>query len=136
MRYTKFLCFMVLLMMALPTIAKKKKDATKYGVYLVGASASFSDSLVYITDIQFLDSASVNGKGLLNERAQYSSQLKDYLEGKKGMTDRTCFMLFSTKKSKLQKELKKMRAKYETNKSVSVQSVDAEFKFVKPDTEE
>ena len=113
MRYSKLLCLLMLLIIAIPSGAKKKGDKKKYGVFLVGASASFSDSLVYITDIQFLDSASVSDKGLLEGRAQYSMQLKDYLEGKKGMTDRTCFMYFSTKKKKLEKEMKKLKAKYE-----------------------
>ena len=125
----------MLLIIAIPSGAKKKGDKKKYGVFLVGASASFSDSLVYITDIQFLDSASVSDKGLLEGRAQYSMQLKDYLEGKKGMTDRTCFMYFSTKKKKLEKEMKKLKAKYEKGGALTLKNVDADFKFTKPEME-
>lgn len=135
MRYSKLLCLLVLLIIAIPSGAKKKGDKKKYGVFLVGASASFSDSLVYITDIQFLDSASVSDKGLLEGRAQYSMQLKDYLEGKKGMTDRTCFMYFSTKKKKLEKEMKKLKAKYEKGGALTLKNVDADFKFTKPEME-
>lgn len=135
MRYTKLLCLLMLLVIAIPSVAKKKGDKKKYGVFLVGASASFSDSLVYITDIQFLDSASVSDKGLLEGRAQYSMQLKDYLEGKKGMTDRTCFMYFSTKKKKLEKEMKKLKAKYEKGGALTLKNVDADFKFTKPEVE-
>ena len=135
MRYSKLLCLLMLLIIAFPSGAKKKGDKKKYGVFLVGASASFSDSLVYITDIQFLDSASVSDKGLLEGRAQYSMQLKDYLEGKKGMTDRTCFMYFSTKKKKLEKEMKKLKAKYEKGGALTLKNVDADFKFTKPEME-
>ena len=135
MRYSKLLCLLMLLIIAIPSGAKKKGDKKKYGVFLVGASASFSDSLVYITDIQFLDSASVSDKGLLEGRAQYSMQLKDYLEGKKGMTDRTCFMYFSTKKKKLGKEMKKLKAKYEKGGALTLKNVDADFKFTKPEME-
>ncbi len=135
MRYSKLLCLLMLLIIAIPSGAKKKGDKKKYGVFLVGASASFSDSLVYITDIQFLDSASVSDKGLLEGRAQYSMQLKDYLEGKKGMTDRTCFMYFSTKKKKLEKEMKKLKAKYEKGGALTLKNVDADFKFTKPEVE-
>lgn len=135
MRYSKLLCLLMLLIIAIPSGAKKKGNKKKYGVFLVGASASFSDSLVYITDIQFLDSASVSDKGLLEGRAQYSMQLKDYLEGKKGMTDRTCFMYFSTKKKKLEKEMKKLKAKYEKGGALTLKNVDADFKFTKPEME-
>lgn len=135
MRYSKLLCLLMLLIIAIPSGAKKKGDKKKYGVFLVGASASFSDSLVYITDIQFLDSASVSDKGLLEGRAQYSMQLKDYLEGKKGMTDRTCFMYFSTKMKKLEKEMKKLKAKYEKGGALTLKNVDADFKFTKPEME-
>lgn len=135
MRNSKLLCLLMLLIIAIPSGAKKKGDKKKYGVFLVGASASFSDSLVYITDIQFLDSASVSDKGLLEGRAQYSMQLKDYLEGKKGMTDRTCFMYFSTKKKKLEKEMKKLKAKYEKGGALTLKNVDADFKFTKPEME-
>lgn len=135
MRYSKLLCLLMLLIIAIPSGAKKKGDKKKYGVFLVGASASFSDSLVYITDIQFLDSASVSDKGLLEGRAQYSMQLKDYLEGKKGMTDRTCFMYFSTKKKILEKEMKKLKAKYEKGGALTLKNVDADFKFTKPEME-
>lgn len=135
MRYTKLLCLLMLLVIAIPSVAKKKGDKKKYGVFLVGASASFSDSLVYITDIQFLDSASVSDKGLLEGRAQYSMQLKDYLEGKKGMKDRTCFMFFSEKKNKLEKQLKKLRAKYEKGGTLTLKTVDSDFKLTKPEME-
>ena len=135
MRYSKLLCLLMLLIIAIPSGATNKGDKKKYGVFLVGASASFSDSLVYITDIQFLDSASVSDKGLLEGRAQYSMQLKDYLEGKKGMTDRTCFMYFSTKKKKLEKEMKKLKAKYEKGGALTLKNVDADFKFTKPEME-
>lgn len=135
MRYTKLLCLLMLLVIAIPSVAKKKGDQKKYGVFLVGASASFSDSLVYITDIQFLDSASVSDKGLLEGRVQYSMQLKDYLEGKKGMKDRTCFMFFSEKKNKLEKQLKKLRAKYEKGGTLTLKTVDSDFKFTKPEME-
>lgn len=135
MRYSKLLCLLMLLIIAIPSGAKKKGDKKKYGVFLVGASASFSDSLVYITDIQFLDSASVSDKGLLEDRAQYSMQLKDYLEGKKGMKDRTCFMFFSEKKNKLEKQLKKLRAKYEKGGTLTLKTVDSDFKFTKPEME-
>lgn len=111
--------------------AKKSKDKNKYGVYMVGVSASFTDSLVYITDIQFLDSAVVDGKGFLVGRSQYSLQLKDYLETKENGKNRTCFMFFNVKKNKLQKELSQLKEKYKKGGSLVLKSVNPEFKFEK-----
>ena len=70
----------------------KKKDKD---VYMVGVAASFTDSLVYFTDIQLVDSAYLDKDGLLPERIQYSTQLKQYLEGQ-GLKRRTCFIYFNT----------------------------------------
>lgn len=111
--------------------AKKSKDKNKYGVYMAGVSASFTDSLVYFTDIQFLDSAQVDGKGFLVGRSQYSVQLKDYLETKEGGKNRTCFMFFNVKKNKLQKELQKLKEKYNKGKNMVLKDVTPEFKFEK-----
>ena len=98
---------------------------------MAGVSASFTDSLVYFTDIQFLDSALVDGKGFLVGRSQYSVQLKDYLETKEGGKNRTCFMFFNLKKNKLQKELQKLKEKYNKGKNMVLKDVNPEFKFEK-----
>ena len=98
---------------------------------MAGVSASFTDSLVYFTDIQFLDSAVVDGKGFLVGRSQYSVQLKDYLETKEGGKNRTCFMFYNLKKSKLQKELLKLKEKYSKGGNLLLKSVNPEFKFEK-----
>ena len=111
--------------------AKKSKDKDKYGVYMAGVSASFTDSLIYFTDIQYLDSAMVDGKGFLVGRSQYSVQLKDYLETKEGGKNRTCFMFFNVKKNKLEKEISKLREKYKKGNNMVIKSVNPEFKFEK-----
>lgn len=131
MRYIKLLCFLFAVSIVVGATAKKSKDKNKYGVYMAGVSASFTDSLVYFTDIQFLDSAQVDGKGFLVGRSQYSVQLKDYLETKEGGKNRTCFMFFNVKKNKLQKELQKLKEKYNKGKNMVLKDVNPEFKFEK-----
>ena len=122
---------MFALSMVMGVAAKKSKDKNKYGVYMAGVSASFTDSLVYFTDIQYLDSAMVDGKGFLVGRSQYSVQLKDYLETKQGGKNRTCFMFYNMKKSKLQKEILKLKEKYKKGNSLVFKDVNPEFKFEK-----
>ena len=131
MKIIKLLSFVLAAAVAIPALAKKPKDKSKYGVYLVGASASFTDSLVYFTDIQLVDSAALGDKGLLKGRAQYSTQLKDFLEDNGVGKNRTCFVYYNPKKKKLQKELLKLKQKYQKGKTLILKDVDPSFKFEK-----
>ena len=121
MKYLKLLCLLLVASAIFPALAKSPKDKHKYGVYITGVSASFSDSLVYFTNIQYVDSAAVDDKDLLVGRAEYSMQLKN----------RTCFVYFNRKKKNLQKEINKLKEKYQKNKSIVVLEVDSEFIFKK-----
>ena len=99
---------------------------------MIGVSASFADSLVYFTDIQYLDSVTLNPKtGLLEGRTQYSEQLDDYMEGVKGMKTRTCFIYFNESKSKLEKTIKKLKEKYTEGGKSILRDMGSEFKFRK-----
>lgn len=133
MRYTKIICFLFAAAFAVSAFSKQPKDKNKYGVYLAGISASFADSLVFFTDIQFVDSAAVDEKDMLVGRASYSYQLKDYLEQKQGEQNRTCFMFFNRKKAKLEKEMKKLKEKYQKGGTLVIRDVDAAFHFEKPE---
>lgn len=113
------------------------KGSKNKPVYIVGVSASFTDSLVYFTEIQLLDSVHVDKNKMLPERAQYSYQLKNYLENEEGLTNRTCFVYFSNNKNKLQKTVTKMKTKYQKGKTMLVREVNPnEFRFKKLETEE
>ena len=131
MKYFKLFCLILIASVVLPALAKAPKDKHKYGVYITGVSASFSDSLVYFTNIQYVDSPAVDEKGLLSGRAEYSMQLKDYLESNKKLKNRTCFVYYNRKKKNLQKEISKLKQKYQKNKSIVVLDVDPEFTFKK-----
>lgn len=112
------------------------KGSKNKPVYIVGVSASFTDSLVYFTEIQLLDSVHVDKNKMLPERAQYSYQLKNYLENEEGLTNRTCFVYFSNNKNKLQKTVTKMKTKYQKGKTMLVREVNPnEFRFKKPEEE-
>ena len=131
MKHFKLFCLLLVASIVLPALAKAPKDKHKYGVYITGVSASFSDSLVYFTNIQYVDSAAVDEKGLLTGRAEYSMQLKDYLESNNKLKNRTCFVYYNLKKKNLQKEINKLKQKYQKNKSVVVLDVNPEFTFKK-----
>lgn len=103
------------------------------GVYMVGVSASFTDSLVYFTDIQFVDSVEIGKNGMLPMRGEYSKQLENYLEGQQGLNNRTCFIYFNEKKANLQKTIKKMKEKYLNDGKSQLRETGTGFKFTRVD---
>ena len=128
MKFVKIVAslFIVLAVCTASTMENKKK-----GMYMVGVSASFTDSLIYFTDIQFLDSVELNKDKLLPMRGQYSDQLESYLEQVKGMENRTCFIYFDEKKDKVEKTIKKMKEKYQKDGKSILRDLGADFKFSK-----
>lgn len=129
MRYTRLLCFCLLSVLAVSVFSKKPKDKNTYGVYMAGVSASFTDSLVYFTDIQLVKDAVLDSKGLLVARSQYSLQLKDYLEQHLGGKNRTCFLFFNIKKRKLEKEINKLKQKYQKGNALVLKDLGDSFRF-------
>ncbi len=129
MRYLKLVCLLLGVILVLPALSKKPK--TPKGLYIAGMAASFTDSLVFFTDIQYVDSATLYNKYLLSGRAQYSNQLKYFLEDTGNGKDRTCLVYFSKKKKSLQKQMNKIRQKYQKNKNIVIKDVDSTFKFKK-----
>ena len=88
-----------------------KKDHSKT-VYAFGIAASFTDTVVYFTDIQILDSAKVSKEGFLTHRDLY----------------------FSENRKKLEKEATKILSKYKRNRNTTVTRIDTDkFHFIKPE---
>ena len=74
-------------------------------VYMFGFSASFTDSVAYITDIQQLDSAYIDTKtDFLMDRVVYSEQLQTYVEALELMGNCTCSVCFHTKTNQVQED--------------------------------
>ena len=84
MKSIKILCSLLLVLMVCSAFSLKGSKGKS--VYIVGVSASFTDSLVYFTEIQLLDSVRLDKNKMLPERSQYSYQLKK-LFGKRGRAD-------------------------------------------------
>lgn len=112
--------------------ASAKVERTK--VYMFGFSASFTDSLVYMTDIQELDSAWINSKSdFLIDRPIYSDQFQTYLKDKIGVEECTSVIFFNTKRKKLEEEFKKVKKRYEADPLLVMKWVTKDnFKFKAP----
>lgn len=117
--------------------AKSKGRCTP--VYVFGVSASFTDSLVYITDIQLVDSAWLDEKtNFLLCRNDYSNQLRNHFNNI-GLPKRTCYVSFALKEKdilkKYEKTLKHYKGTAKKPKKYDIRELDNdEFKFesVKP----
>ncbi len=98
-------------------------------LYVFGFSASFKDSVVYVTDIQDVQGAWLEKKKkFLIGREQYSDQLKTFLAEQLQEPGRVCVVFFKTKKKKAEKQYLKLMKKYK--KGYDVRYLNAtEFKF-------
>ena len=127
----KFVKVFISLLVVLAVCTASTMENKKKGMYIVGVSASFTDSLIYFTDIQFVDSVELGKDKLLPMRGQYSDQLDNYLEKKLGMENRVCFIYFDAKKDKVEKVIKKMKKDYQKDGKVVLKETCADFKFTK-----
>jgi len=127
----KYIKIFASLLLVLTLCTASTMEGKKKGMYIVGISASFSDSLIYFTDIQFVDSVELGKDKLLPMRGQYSDQLDFYLEKKLGLEDRTSFVYYHKNKQKLEKKMKKMKEKYQKDGKAVLKEIGEDFKFTK-----
>ena len=125
----RLFCAAAVLLMTMGTLSTaveaKPKQVPK--VYIFGFSASFKNPVVYLTDIQELDSAWIDSKTkLLLGRDTYSTQLKEYLTQSVNDSHRTCVVMFSTEKSKAEKKYMKLKRTY-TVKAKAKDSYDVKY---------
>lgn len=98
-------------------------------VYIFGFSASFTDSVAFLTDIMELDSAYVTSHGFLAERSLYSAQMENHALQCKVLNSTNC-VFFSTKKSALEKKYDKVNRMYQRSEGLTLIYVgEDEFKF-------
>lgn len=117
-----------LLLLATLTLSAKKKQQPSQTIYLYALSASFNDTIVYITDIQTVDSAYMERKHILGGLHAYVQQVDRHFAAK-GMPHRINTIFFQTKRSKAEKQFVKLRKKY-SQSNVSLQILpQGEFTF-------
>lgn len=111
---------------------KDKEKSKTTTIYMFGVGAAFGDSVVYITDVNRVDSVVYEKKtGYLKNRADYSMQLKEYLEKKLGLERRTCAVFYSDSKAKADKKYQKLYKTYNNGGTSSVIKLGTdEFRYV------
>ena len=132
----KLLLLGLLTLVVMPVISapkeKKERVIEPKRVYLCGVSLNFNDSVVYVTDIQSLDSVIINKEGSLANYSTYSLQMKVYMEGTLGEINQTCAVLYSDDKKNLEKRINRMRKHFLANENKLFKKVSREaFAFRK-----
>lgn len=99
-------------------------------VYAFGLAASFADSIVYITDLQPMDSVFVESRtGFLENRDLYSAQLRDYLAAQE-KPRRVCAFFFDEKQKDAEKRLMRMKRRYAKDGKYDVRFLSqSDFRF-------
>lgn len=132
MRVFKCLAALFLIFTLCSAFSLRKKGAKQ--VYVMGVSISFTDSLVYLTDVQAMPDVKLTREGFLPLREDYSYQLRNYLESKDGNRNHTCITYFSEDKARLRKKAALLTRKYMNDHSVVIQRLGKdEFQYTKPE---
>ena len=125
----KSIKYILLLVVALIALGASAKPIKTNQVYMFGFSASFKDSVIYVTDIQNVPGTWVESKNkFLLVRDEYSRQMKDYLEEKLQQEKRVCVVFYYLKKKKAEKEFLKLMKKYKKGYEVRYVN-EKDFKF-------
>ncbi len=111
---------LVMCVMTLAIVTAKTKEPVN-GVYMYGMATSLMDSVVYVTDIQYVAKAVLNAKtAFLEARTMYSEQLRKHLEQQGLSSHITCAVSFNVNKQKLEKAYQKTLARYNKKKGITL----------------
>lgn len=133
----RIVLLVMLVSVALGAAAKKKPASYGKGtgkVYLFGVCQQLTDSIVYITDINEVDSIDLERKTkFLPFRSEFSLQLKEYMEGRLQKRYQTACVFYSDKRKKLSKKFYKIKKRFLDNTYTKVVILGHErFKFRHP----
>lgn len=137
MRMRRTIIWAFMLLMTLASMAKSKPESNGKGrgkVYLFGVCQQLTDSLVYITSIQEIDSIDLERKTkFLPFRSEFSIQLKEYMEGTLQRRYQTACVFYSSKRKKISKKYYKIKKRYLDNSYTRVVMLDdTRFRFKHP----
>ena len=112
MRFIKFFILGLAMTAMIPSMTQAKTVMASKA-YMFGFVANFTDSVIYMTDIQTVDSIWYDHKSkLLIGRENYSNQLRNYFTNQLNMPHRTCIAIFALKRKDAEKKYLKMRKIY------------------------
>ena len=112
MKIFKYIPLALLLAGALPQEMEAKRIKVPK-MFMFGFSASFQDSIIYMTDVQEVEGAWYETKSkFLLGRQHYSYQLKDFLANTRQQPNRVCVVMFALTRKEAEKQFIKLRKEY------------------------
>ena len=131
------LCLTMPLSAGNPKAPKKKeakeavgKEPTMQRIAIFGVGVSFTDSIVYQTEVQMLDSAWIEpDHKFLHDRSLYSLQLQYYME-RQGIKNSICTVLFHRNPNRLQRKWERIRKRHQKHTAQRFKQMSlSDFKF-------
>ena len=117
MKLSKYMAAFAIAILASVATTASGKGVMTPRIYMFGFAASFTDSTVYFTPVQAVDSVWIDSKtGFLMGRDNYSLQLKNMLANKMQRPNRTCIVMFGKKRKDLENKFLKMQKLYTDKK--------------------
>ena len=114
-----------------PSLAQNNRVVPK--AYMFGFVASFTDSIVFFTDIQEVDSVwLMPRKKMLAGKSNYSYQLRNFCADSLGFKNRTVVVESALTRKEIEKKYAKMKKNYTVKRAgqYDVHYIDAsEFRF-------
>lgn len=120
MKYVKVILLALFVCSIAGVQAGKKSKAVQQKIYIFGFSASFVDSVAYLTDVMELDSATLLSNGFLAERQLYSMQLESYVQEQFNLANSTNAVFFSKKRKDLDEKHDKMNRRYQRSANLAL----------------
>lgn len=127
---TGLLRFLLLFTFLCGVMSVSAKDKVKT-VYAFGYAVSLGDSVAYLSNIQVIDSVTVNAQtGFLENHGAIARQMEEALSAKYGKHF-TCALFYKEEKKDIEKAYVSLRKHLKKEKDVRVEEIpESEFKFV------
>jgi len=125
------LCACLLCTFVIGPLEAKKDKVIQKPVYLMGVGISFTDSLVFITDMMQVDSITLDRKKkFLMDRQLYSFQLQRYLEATYKGGPYVTAIFFSPSRKRMERRYLSMHKRYAGGEELRMILVDrGQFRF-------
>ena len=121
-------------LVCLPADAKKQREPkpiVPQRVWIYGCGVNFLDSVVFVTDIQYVDSAIIDREGQLENSYAYSSDLKFFVESRYAKENEACAVYYSPKLKAVEKRYARMKKRF-ASKHLVVNMIGGDsFQFTK-----
>ena len=133
MKIIRHITLAAALMAALAYVPTLAQNRVVPKAYMFGFAASFTDSIVFFTDIQEVDRVWVmHKKKILAGKSNYAYQLRNFCTDSLGFKNRTVVVVSALNRKDIEKKYAKMKKDYTVKRAgqYDVHFIDAsEFRF-------